>query len=59
MMVRAGEAVRAGQKIGTVGSSGNSTGPHLHYEDRINGAARNPASLGIFDTGGLWRVVPD
>lgn len=40
--VRTGERVRAGQIIGTVGSSGHSTGPHLHLELRIDGQAQDP-----------------
>jgi murein DD-endopeptidase MepM/ murein hydrolase activator NlpD len=39
-----GQTVRVGDRIGAVGSTGNSTGPHLHFEVRINDAPQNPIS---------------
>jgi murein DD-endopeptidase MepM/ murein hydrolase activator NlpD len=40
--VRVGDQIRIGQVIGAVGSTGRSTGPHLHYETRIEGEAVDP-----------------
>lgn len=44
--------VRAGELIGYVGSTGNSTGPHLHAEFRRNGSVVNPRSVLKYDRGG-------
>ena len=42
---RVGQRVAQGDLIGYVGSSGLATGPHLHYEFRVNGVHRNPLSV--------------
>ena len=45
ILVRVGETVTAGQQVARVGSSGNSTGPHLHFEVRVNGTPVDPIAF--------------
>ena len=43
--VQAGQTVRAGQHIGRTGNTGNSKGPHLHFEIRVGGSPRDPMPI--------------
>ncbi|MCW2667224.1 MAG: Murein DD-endopeptidase MepM and murein hydrolase activator NlpD, containing LysM domain, partial [Frankiales bacterium] len=42
LLVSAGQHVARGQQVGRVGSEGNSTGPHLHFEIRLDGEPTDP-----------------
>ena len=44
-MVQKGQNVSQGQTIGLVGSTGWATGPHLHFEFRVNGVQQDPMTI--------------
>ena len=56
--IRSGKRVRQGDVIGYVGSTGASTGPHLHYEVHINGRAVNAMTLKL-PTGRKLEMAPE
>lgn len=45
ILVRKGQSVNQGQHVGLVGATGWATGPHLHFEFRVNGVHRDPVTL--------------
>lgn len=47
--IRTGQRVQQGTTIGYVGSTGAATGPHLHYEYRVNGVHKNPRTVPLPD----------
>ncbi|WP_092002443.1 M23 family metallopeptidase [Polaromonas sp. OV174] len=56
IMVQRGQSVSQGQTVGLVGSTGWATGPHLHFEFRVNGTQQDPMS--IAKLGGDASPVP-
>jgi murein DD-endopeptidase MepM/ murein hydrolase activator NlpD len=48
-LVKPGDRINRGQHVAIVGNTGRSTGPHLHYEVRVNGVPQNPRKFILED----------
>lgn len=59
VLVKAGDIVRRGQKVAEVGSTGRSTGPHLHFEVLVDGVPQNPARFLAAGRDGIAVAGPD
>jgi murein DD-endopeptidase MepM/ murein hydrolase activator NlpD len=57
--MRAGRQVQQGEVIAFVGMTGLATGPHLHYEYRVNGVQRNPQTVGLPDAVPIEAALRD
>lgn len=57
--LKMGDRVQQGEIIGYVGSTGLATGPHLHYEFRVNGVHRNPLTVKLPDAAPLPKKYRD
>jgi murein DD-endopeptidase MepM/ murein hydrolase activator NlpD len=57
--LRAGSHVKQGDIIGYVGMTGAATGPHLHYEYRINGAHKDPRTVPLPNASPIPTVYAD
>lgn len=57
--IHVGQHIKQGQVIGFVGSSGQATGPHLHYEFRVNGVHRNPLTVQLPNSAPIKSAFKD
>ena len=56
--VRKGQCITGGDRIGRVGSTGHSTGPHLHFELRVRGAAVDPLTGSDSGRSAAYQCTP-